>query len=286
MSVREDRLWIKASCLDDAAKSWWRLSLILKLGAFGSGIASIFWAGAAQLSPFIVAGLAVAAEVSTYRLDHWRRLAQELRRKLEYQDGFGWKVSQTDIANLNMQLTSTLEKLCDKRKANTPYFCSRQPVGANRALENTIESAWWSTHESRIMCWVCVRATIAAFVCSFVGLIAAILVDLDHDSLIATSRIVTSVFMLVISMGLVKLKLGFTSFMEAAKRAEDSAKSQLGKPGLLETDALKILNDYQVARVCSPSIPTCVWKRYRKKLTREWGTYREGLVQEGKIPQD
>ncbi|MBN1489494.1 MAG: hypothetical protein JXA69_06200, partial [Phycisphaerae bacterium] len=213
---------------------------------------------------------------------YWTHPLFLFRGKLEYHHGLGWEISKQEIADLSARLSRSVERRCNDYAPDGPYFASQGVPGPHRLLENTIESAWWSKHLSRTMAWLCGIGVVVAVILSLGALITAIAAHTDPATRTATSRIVTSVLMLVVSMGLVKLMFGYASFAKAAEKAEELAGARIA-PDVTEREAIKVLHAYQIARTGSPPIPTYVWKCRRGKLNREWNNYRNGLIDDGKV---
>ena len=71
-----------------------------------------------------------------------------------------------------------------------------------------MESAWWSKHLSESMFWTCSTIIGIAIVGSLVALVVSILAITDHNTLSSVARIVTSVLLLGLSCGLLRLAVG------------------------------------------------------------------------------
>jgi hypothetical protein len=87
-------------------------------------------------------------------------------------------------------------------------------------------------------------------------------------------RVVTSVILLVFSLGLFRFTLGYYSFCRSAERIEEAAKALVAHPPVEQVGILKLWQDYQLARALAPIIPTWMWKCREKKLNKLWATYR------------
>ena len=87
-------------------------------------------------------------------------------------------------------------------------------------------------------------------------------------------RVVTSVILLIFSLGLFRFTLGYYSFARSSERTEEAAKALVAHPPLEHVEVLKLWQDYQLARASAPIIPTWIWKRREEKLNKLWTTYR------------
>src|SRR4051794_39367024 len=86
-----------ARALDDCAKRWWGTSLLVKVGGFAMG-ACIDLLPAVPVAS-VVAVCTVLAELCMYRSDAMKSRAQQFRRKLDLQDGLGWRIPNTDLSD-------------------------------------------------------------------------------------------------------------------------------------------------------------------------------------------
>lgn len=267
--------WVLCQCLDRSAKWWWRCSLILKGLAFGVGTAIFFPAISPKPIPFIVAVLTMASELAGYRMDRVRGIGQGFRRKLEMLDSFGWEISGRELSDLVARCSHSVKNAARQQTSTEPYFASREPPGAKRGVENVMESAWWSKHLSETMFWICVTVISLAVVGSFAALIVSILSIGNQAALVGVARIVTSVLLLVLSFGLIRLAVGYYSFAGRAGQVEEQAESLLRGKRINQTDSIKLIYEYQLARASAPIIPEWIWKWRRNELNGLWAEFRQ-----------
>ena len=87
------------------------------------------------------------------------------------------------------------------RKARS-LLCKSGRAGGKRALKNIQESAWWSKHLTDKMWRYSLAATLTAITGSLVVILLSLNTINNYDILSGTGRVVTSVLMLVLSLGL------------------------------------------------------------------------------------
>jgi len=266
--------WVLCKCLDRSSKWWWGFSLISKGAAFLIGFLVFFQQIPAEPIPFVVAALTVVSELAGYRMERVRGVAQGLRRKLESFNSFGWEISNREMSDLVARCSSSVKKRVKREVTEEPYFASKEEPGPKRAVENVMESAWWSKHLSESMFWTCAVIIGCAIAGSIVALVVSVLAVTDHNTLSSVARIVTSVLLLGLSCGLVRLAVGYFSFGQKAGQIELQAEALLGKKVVL-VDAVKLLHEYQLARSSAPIIPEWIWKWRRDELNALWTAYRQ-----------
>ena len=98
----------------------------------------------------------------------------------------------------------------------------------------------------------------------------------DADTLSVVAQLVVSVFTLVFALDAVGAALSYREFRGKAERAEARARDLLSSGPVDEIAAVKIMQEYHVARATAPLIPTSVWRLHRGRLDELWDDYRAG----------
>ena len=264
-----------ARAFDDCAKRWWGASL----GAKGLGLLTGAFIGVLppEPVPFIVAGCTIVAELCSYRSDAVKSTAQQFRRKLDLQDGFGWQIPKSDLSDLRVRCSAWVKKRARMNPVNEPYFASADPPGPVRALKNVCESAWWTKHLAQRMATYCWTAMILGIIISFVVLIVALQATSTHSTQVNVAKLVTAFLMLFLSLGLVKLALGYGGLSKNSESSEKAADRALqAKPD--ELGAFKVMYDYHLHRAAGPLLPTWLWKMLKDELNRTWQEHRCGAA--------
>lgn len=266
--------WVLCKCLDLSSKSWWTFSLVCRAIAFAIGLVVLIPKIPSTPIPFVVAGFMIFSELASYRMDYLRGVAQGLRRKLELSDSLGWEISQREMSDLLARCPYSVKKRMTLEATEEPFFASVEKPGPRRAVENVMESSWWSKHLSESMFWRCFTIICCGIIGSLMALVVSILYFNEQSTLSSVARIVTSILLLGMSCGLVRLVVGYFSFSQKSGQIEQQTERLLEKK-VKELDAVKTLHDYQIARSSSPIIPEWIWKQRRSELNELWKKYRQ-----------
>lgn len=265
--------FVLTRALDDCAKWWWGASLTLKALGFATGIL-IFLPVAQEPLPFLVAAFTILAELTTVRSDSLKGTAQGVRRKLDVQDSFGWEIPSTEFSDLLVRCPQSVKARAQRENATEPYFASSEPAGPTRALHNVSESAWWTKHLAESMARICTTALVLGVIGALVVLIIALQTLHEHTAEVNTARIVTGFLMLLLSTGLIKLMLGYSSLAKKAGSSEVAACRLLQTQQPEQLDAFRVMYEYHVDRATGLIIPTWIWNRRKDELNQIWATHR------------
>lgn len=263
-----------ASTIFNLAKRYWGFSLSFKIGAtlIGIIVVAVGWNNA--LFPFVQMLLAIAAELIQLRSDFWRGKGENLKRKLEYFDGFGWMISRSEMSDTLANISASARNKIEQ-SVQGQYFASQQPKGKRRALENLLESSWWSKNLSGSMFYLGLTVVITLTFSSISGLYLSTISVNDGAVRESISKVVASILSLVISLGMLRLVIGYWNFHSKAETIERSTAYLLEQPDIDEITVLKQLHEYQIARASAPPIPNWLWERRKAVLNNLWDKYRK-----------
>src|SRR5688500_6590462 len=231
----------------DGAKRYWGSGLALKIGATALGVWSVLAGASSPLAPAWVTGLAIVAELCLWRSDLLKGRGESLKRKIEYQDSFGWALSAIEISDHLARLPASTRRAI-ARSVRENYFASKEAVGTRRALENLQESSWWSKDLAGYMGGLCSALHAVLMLASFASLYVSVATVRDFAALQTVSRVVTGVLSMIGSLGLVKLIVGYYGFSRGAERIERATVGPLQAKRSDQVEAIKLLHEYQVAR--------------------------------------
>jgi hypothetical protein len=263
-------------------KKYWAAGLSVNVMVFCLGTFVIFGPDSARWVALVALAFKVIAEGLLWYSDHWKGLAQSLHRKLDLENAFGWAITKSELADFLARYTGKLDSLAGTRRGT--YFASTEEAGVNRAIQNVRESSWWSMHLSQSMGWV----FSLLIVCLFVGctlLLNASVHTLPQTAVdpagegateVVTSavvKIVTSVMMLVFSLGLLRLACGYFGFSSKSKQIREKAEAMLDNGPVNEIQAIKLWQEYHLARAGAPILPDWIWRLREKKLNALWLSY-------------
>ena len=256
------------------AKRWARFSFICKLAGFLIGVLTVLLPLVPAYVPVLVFMLAMIADWLAWRSDTNKGTAEALLRKLDGRDSFGWPISRAELSDLLMRSPSKVNKLVVAKALSEDYFASEEPPGTLRALENLQESAWWSKHLSERMRSYYLAGTCLLVAIAVLVLLVSIQTIDDKQTLSSLGRIVTSVLTLVFSLNLFRSVLGYHNFSVKAGQIEKSTENLLASQGVQESEVIKLMSEYQLARASAPLLPTWLWNRMEDELNATWKQYR------------
>ena len=267
---------VLAKTIYDGAKLFWSVALALKVLSASLGVYFVL-SGTTQVSaPWSIVVLAVLSELSQWRSDILKGRAEQLKRKIEFHDGLGWPLSPADISDYLARLSKARRQAIEVAIREN-YFASTKDKSPGRAVENLQESSWWSKHLAGTMLILC--SIIVAILVSASLLVLGLAVSATHEiaSLENTSRVVSAVLALVVSFGAIRLLNGYFAFARKSEQIEEAAKTLTSGEGTpVESDVIKLIHDYQIARAAAPLIPDALWKAKRDGLNLLWDQYRRG----------
>jgi hypothetical protein len=255
------------------AKRWWGAAILCRLCVIIVGALVIWLSILSKFTPFLAFALTISSEWFAWRSDRAKSIAESLLRKLDYRDSFGWEISKSELSDILARTPIKLKARIPPEGEREAYFASRNDVGPCRAAQNVQESAWWSKHLAEKMGLYTFTWTIAATVGSLLILVTSVGTVQNFELLAGVGRVVTAVLMLILSLGLVRLTLGYYAFNRKAQRAEERA-NELLRHGCEEIEAVKLYNDYHLDRAVAPLVPDQVWRWNQSQLNDLWKDYR------------
>lgn len=275
-----------SECLGREGKWWWRLSLSFKGISFLVGALTLMFPSFPQgVMPFILLGFAILAEVFNYLADRIFGMSHSFRAKLDLQDSLGWEISPSEYSDFLADLPESVKDLAQKPLTDGDrrgqYFASKNAQGPERALENVEESAWWSKILAKKMTRSCLVLLLVTVLASLVGMILTVYTigvlgtSAGSNGLLGIARISTSFLMLLISLGTIKLTLGYYSFSVKAEKVEKHSDRLLNGKKIDLMEAVKTVHEYHLARIVAPPIPDWIWRKNEKELNKLFKRRRE-----------
>lgn len=261
--------------LFDDAKRISSFSLTIRVISFAIGVGVLLFSISFQQLPFVIAIISIFAELLQWRSDHVKKIAESLLRKLEYQDGLGWKISKIEISDLLARSPIYIRKSITNRNPTYQYYENTEELGIKRLLENLVESAWWSKHLSETAGHFFTLITSLIILGSVIVLIISIDSIQNFSVLANISRIITSTLLLLFSLRLIRQSSDFYSFSRLAATSENKAAELLQSGNYDKDRSIKVLIDYQFGRGGAPIIPTWIWKIRRSVLNELWAAHKQ-----------
>jgi hypothetical protein len=254
----------------DLTKRWWGYTWIAKLAVFVIGIPAMFLTENSAWFAVITGLFTFLGEAASIRSTEKKSVAEQLLRKLDFNESFGWPISQLEIADAVVSLGRKGQSTIDIEMKSTPYFASASDVGWRRSMENLQESAWWSKHLSRSMGSIMLALAVGLSVISVLLLIFFSLMSSAAGTLTTVNRVVISVLLLMGSLDLIPLARNYNSFTQRCAASEKAATELLNSDSDETVRAIKIWNEYHLARSTAPLIPSRLWSWKEPGLNQAW----------------
>lgn len=254
-------------------KKWWTAAWWLKIATFVFGLGVVFFPDISVWVTLLVGTLSFASETCNVCSSNEKATAETLLRNLDLQDSFGWEIQDIEIADAFVSLPTKVQHQLSYTEHPDDYFASSKSSGWNRAMQNLQESAWWSKHLSRCMGRYTFVLTIILVVISVVTLLISSFLIPVASQLTSINRIVISILLLIVSLGLIPLTIGYFNFSIRAGDAQQRASDLLKSDSDNTIQAIKVFNEYHLARATAPLVPTWLWKRKNISLNRAWRVF-------------
>jgi hypothetical protein len=243
--------------LFSSAKAWFAAAQLVRIGAVVAGLASL-QPTLAPFVPFTVFALTGIAEALLWQSDTIKALAERATRLLEIQDGLGIEPPPGDLADVAAEAPAHVREAA-KHASGEPYYAATADRGPIRLLQNVQESAWWTKHLASSMFTITLCTMVGLAALSLAFLITSINLAFTAHDLSVLARVVTAALMLVFSLGLFRMAIGYNTLRDRARAAE-SRGAAAETAGADTVAALRIVHDYQLARAAAPLIPDWIYR--------------------------
>lgn len=252
------------------AKRLWTFSIIIKVLIFVVGVYSVFEAGISRYMPFILIVMAVVSECLQWYSDIIKSRSESLLRNLDLCQSFDWEISSTDKREIVSFIPRKLRDKFDVTKSVRSYFASQDPPGPRKAIENLIESAWYTRKQAGVMTVICLVVCLTALLLSIITLMIASQ-DLNNlGTREGINKVITSWLLLLFSLGLFRYGWGYFKLHQRCIKTEASGQHLLTSGNIVESDAIKQWYEYQIVRSSSPLLPQWLWTVYETSLNDAW----------------
>ena len=251
------------------AKRLWTIANSLRLTAFVTGACAVFLAKPPLYLPQILFVIAATAELFQWRSDVIKSRCESLLRKLDLCRSFDIAVSPADKRDIVSYLPKSLRKRFSDSEVPDEYFTNSAPPGPRKAVENLVESAWYTRQQANMMVGLCIVLTVF-----FVGIaLASLIITSNEVQNVATrtniAKVVTSWLLLIFSLGMFKHGWAYYKLAERSDRTYSTGE-HLMRGEVTEADAVKQWYEYQISRASSPLLPEWLWKLKQEDLNDAW----------------
>jgi hypothetical protein len=225
----------------------------------------------------IATGLVVMSVLALWRSSRMQNIAEGILRKFEFRNGLNWPLSGREVSDILASAPNNVKKAARSTEPET-YFTDTQAPSVQRLLKNLEESAWWTKHLARRMVAITALFSTTVFLIVFIILIISLQSVLSPTASDIIAKITINIIAFIFTGGYFKLAFDYNLLATEAERAEERACDLLKLPEVVESEAVKALHDYQIARATSPLLPSWIWKLSQKELDTLWKERVEGKL--------
>ncbi len=219
----------------------------------------------------IAAILVISSAALLWRSSRLRDIAEGELRKFEFYKGIGWEISSREVSDILASAPTAVKKAARRSNDIDTYFIDVSDVGPQKLLRNLEESSWWTKQLAQRMTSITAAFSILIAAVAVITLVVSLQntpLQTVADSIASTT---ISVIVFLFAGGYVRLAFDYHLLSQSADKAEARACELLtSKQKAEESEAIKVLLDYQIARTTAPLIPTWLWKMNQNELNKLW----------------
>lgn len=253
----------------DLAKRLWAWSIATKVVVFVLGSTSVFVEGVTVYTPQIMLILVIIAELLAWRSGVIKSRSEALLRNLDLCQSFGRRISKADKRDIVSYLPKKVRDQFESSSVVDDYFASKTSPGPRKAVENLVESAWYTKRLSAVMTGLSMALIVILLMVSVLALIASSHEIESTATRADVSKVVASWILLIFTLGISRNAWGYYRLFRRSVRTEMSA-SHLLSGSVAESDAIKQWYEYQVVRAAAPLIPNWLWQIMKDSLSDAW----------------
>ena len=253
----------------DEAKRWWFWANVSRLLVVAATITSLLRPDWLSWIWVFSAALTVAYTVCQWRADALQSKTDAIKRKLEFQDGLGWRIPEIEKSDMLIEASSAVKRMAYEHE-ESPYFDSLEAVSPKRAVENLTQSAWYTRHLARKMAKIVFTFSAIIIVISVTLLVVALQSPPLQLWGTAIGHMVITVLVFIVASGYVRLGFRYRVLSQQAERFTDRGKQLCKLETLSERQSIQLLHEYQIARVTAPMIPDWLWRKSEAELNKLW----------------
>ncbi len=251
------------------AKQLWTCANGCRVAVFLIGAVAVFQPAPPRYLPQVLFLLAVAAELLHWRSDVIKGQCDSLLRKLDLCSSFDMEISEADRRDIVTDLPPKIRKRFSGSAVPDTYFTSSTPASPAKAVENLVESAWYTRRQASMMTRVCVVLICLMVTLAVVGLMGTSNEVGSAATRVNVSKVVTGWLLLIFSLGMVRHGLAYYQLAVRSERTYTTGLHLL-KGDITAPDAIKQWYEYQIGRASSPLLPDLLWKMMQKNLNDGW----------------
>lgn len=244
-----------------------------RLVVFALGVATVFVGVGGPYAHWLVLLGIVIAEAMQWKSDATKGHAETILRKLDLCQSFQIDLSPSDYRDIISATSTKRRRELSMAQLQGDYFTSTADDVPRRAVENLLESAWYTSRQCGRMIAVGTTAVISLILIAIAALVVSSQEIGDVESRSAVSRIVSSWLLLLFSLGLIRNLMAYSRFRQRCQTTIQTTEAMLGS-AIAENDAIKQWYEYQIARANAPLLPEWLWRLMQASLNEAWEAYR------------
>jgi hypothetical protein len=251
------------------AKRLWAIANLFRFTAFVVGAWAVFLAKPPLYLPQILFMIVVAAELLQWRSDVVKSRCESLLRKLDVCRSFNMEISPADKRDIAAYLPKSVRQRFSDAESPDTYFTSVTPPSPQKAVEDLVESAWYSKQQASMMFGVCLVLSVIVVGVAFAALVVSSNDVQNLTTRTNISKVVTAWLLLIFSLGMFKHGWGYYKFAERSERTYRTGEHLL-RGEVTEDDAVKQWYEYQIGRASSPLLPEWLWNLKQDDWNDAW----------------
>ena len=258
------------------AKTWWRNYIILQVVLVFVSAFLVVTDNLTDLSAIIIVVLGAFSTLVHLYADHLKGRFEITLGKFDFYDGLGWEISTREQGTWLRELGTDARKEITRidRKPES-YNASHKIAGKVRLMENLEQSSCWS-NDIALRAGAAFALVIVTF--SILGCIVFMgtVLDSNGSTLVRkAARILVTVVSAMFTIGFVRWTYQYFRFAFAAGRLEEKVSEILDDDSSIsETEAVKLMCEYQALRAVTPMLPDWIYRIRNKTLEEVWLTTR------------
>jgi len=264
MNLTPDVLRATATASFLTAKQLYASAVSVKVGTFVFGIITAFF-GVQWWLPILLLFLSFCADGLLMASDTRKGKGEDLLRRAEFWDGFGWAPSDRELRQAPL----------GHKSPDSLYFASGTIPSPTRAMENLEEQAWWSRELYQRMAS---GLDAALAVAVGVALLVLLLIGQGGSTGDQSVKLTIAGLNLLLSFSVLRLRLSYRRAADMARTAEQTAdtlkKRYAEDPALSDMHAVRAYHAYQLGRAAAPLIPDTVYRISRTDLNTRWDRHQ------------
>lgn len=253
----------------NSAKRLWLCAVLAKVAIFVLGAVDILIVDIVVYMPVVIMGLAAISEGLQLRSDVVKSRSEALLRNLDICRSFDRTVSEADKRDIVYYVPKKKRDEFERRGGVDEYFANLTAPGPRKAVQNLLESAWYTKKQASVMALVSMVVIMLACLLSIWTLIVASHEIADIVTRRGVGQVVTSWLLLIVSVGLLRHAWAYYRLSRTSERTENRCDLLL-KGDITEADALKTWYEYQTIRAGSPLLPDWLWSIMQPSLNDLW----------------